>query len=65
MKPLTRARDWAETRLETRLETWLQGRATIYYTNRIDPRKPSPGYIAEICLPLGITLAITEKETQK
>ena len=52
MKPLTRARDWAETRLETRLETWLQGRATIYYTNRLDPSKPSPGYIAE-------------KETQK
>lgn len=55
----TRARDW----VEVRLETWLQGRTIIYYTNRIDPSKPSPGYIAEIHLPLGITLAITEKES--
>lgn len=61
MKKLARARDW----VESRLETWLQERTVIYYTNRIDPRKPSPGYIAEIRLPLGITLAITEKETQK
>ena len=59
MTPFTCARDWAETRLET----WLQGRTSIYYTNRIDPKKPSPGYIAEIRLPLGITLAITEKES--
>ena len=59
MTLFTRARDWAETKLEN----WLQGRAVIYYTNRIDPRKPSPGYIAEIHLPLGITLAITEKES--
>lgn len=59
MTLINRARDW----VETRLETWLQGRAVIYYTNRLDPRKPSPGYITEIRLPLGITLAITEKET--
>lgn len=59
MNLLTRARDWAETKLEN----WLQGRAVIYYTNRIDPSKPSPGYIAEIRLPLGITLVFTEKES--
>ena len=60
MSLFTRARD----RVETRLETWLQDRTTIYYTNRIDPRKPSPGYIAEMHLPMGINLAITEKENQ-
>lgn len=60
MNLFTRARDW----VEARLETWLQERTVIYCTNRIDPTKPSPGYIAEIHLPLGITLAITEKENQ-
>ena len=59
MALINRARDW----VETRLETWLQKRTVIYYTNRIDPSKPSPGYIAEMRLPLGFTLAITEKES--